>query len=419
METITKTKQNQSIHHLVLANGITTIAVENPTADIIACRIFLKNAGGCWDSKAKAGLSHLLASTIAKGTQNLSAVEIASKVESTGASLGVDAATDYFLISIKTVTSDFLPMLELTAEIMQMPSFPIEEIELEKNLTKQNIRSQQEQPFNVAFNQLREAMYPNHPYGISILGTEESVSNLTQADLKEYHKTYFRPDNLVISICGNINVKEAVQTVEKIFGNLQNPNESIKPLNVPSLINKPIDKILSQETQQSIVMLGYLAPEIKNDDYIVLKLLSTYLGNGLSSRLFVELREKRGLAYDVSCFYPSRLYDAQFVAYMGTAPENTEIAVKGLRDEVERLSEIKLSEEELQTAKNKLLGQYALGKQTNAEIAHIYGWYECLGLGIQFDEEFQNSINEVNSNVIQSCARKYFSKPYLSIVGPV
>ena len=151
---------------------------------------------------------------------------------------------------------------------------------------------------------------------------------------------------------------------------------------------------------------------------LVLKLLNTYLGNGLSSRLFVELREKRGLAYDVSAFYPTRLDNSQFVVYMGTAPENTAIAFEGLSKELERLCKTELTSEELQAAKNKLLGQYALGKQTNGEIAQIFGWYETLGLGIEFDRQFQEDIIQVTPQNIQEVACRYFLESYVSLVGP-
>ena len=109
---------------------------------------------------------------------------------------------------------------------------------------------------------------------------------------------------------------------------------------------------------------------------------------GLSSRLFVELREKQGLAYDVSAFYPTRLGRSQFVAYIGTAPQNIPIALAGLQKELLRMTTTPLSEQELQVCKNKILGQYALGKQTNGQIAQAYGWYEVLGLGVAFDGGF-------------------------------
>ncbi|ACK68126.1 peptidase M16 domain protein [Rippkaea orientalis PCC 8801] len=410
--------EKQAVHRLRLDNGVVLIVGENPTADLIAGRIFLKNAGSLWESKEKAGLSNLLATVITKGTERLSSGEIAEAVESIGASLGANAASDYFMMGIKTVSSDFAFILALMGEILRSPTFPEAEVALEKHLIIQSIRSQQEQPFNVAFNQLRGLMYQEHPYGFSILGTEETVSQLCRDDLINYHNYHFRPDNLIISLSGRITLHDAISLVEKTLGDWEVPSHTLTPLSLPPLISSPVEKITFQETQQSIVMLGYLTGGVKSPEYPVLKLLSTYLGNGLSSRLFVELREKRGLAYDVSALYPTRLEPSQFVVYMGTAPDNTSIAIEGLQQECERLCYQELTPEELQGAKNKLLGQYALGKQTNSEIAQLYGWYETLGLGVEFDQEFQAMITEVTSQIAQSVAKNYLLSPYLSVVGP-
>lgn len=411
-------RHHQSVNRVVLDNGITVVFAENPVADLVAGRIFLKKAGSCWDSPAKVGLSHLLATVIMKGTQYRSSLEIAETVESIGASLGADAASDYWLISLKTVVADFPEILALAAEILRYPTFPKAEVELEKRLVLQSIRSQQEQPFNVAFNQLRQSMYADHPYGSSILGTEESVPTLTQQDLLEYHQAYFRPDNLVISLSGRLSLETAVNLINDIFGSWEIPHRSLIAPTLPVLNAQPYPRVTAQETQQSIIMLGYLGAGVKSEDYAPLKLLSTYLGNGLSSRLFVELREKRGLAYDVSAFYPTRLGSSQFVMYMGTAPDNTAIAVEGLKTEAERLCQQTLVEYELTAAKNKLLGQYALGKQTNGEIAHLFGWYETLGLGLPFDSDFQEQVSQVTAADAQRVAQTYLQSPYLSLVGP-
>ena len=408
----------QNIHRIILPNEITLVIVENQAADLVAGRFFFKNAGSIIENRHRAGISNLVASVITKGTRNLSALEIAEQVESIGASLGADAGTDYFLFSLKAVSGDFAPILKLLAEIIRFPSFPEDEVELERKLTLQNIRSQKEQPFNVAFDALRRNIYGEHPYGVSILGTEDTVSQLDRETLQQYHQTYFRPDNLTISISGRITKEETVRLVEEVFGDWQIPSTKLR-LDLPLVINsQPSTEVIQQETQQSIVMLGYLGAAVNSADYPVLKLLSTYLGNGLSSRLFVELREKRGLAYDVSAFFPTRLEPAFFVTYMGTAPENTEIAIALLQEEVERLTKIELSESELQGAKNKLLGQYALGKQTNSEIAQIYGWYESLGLGIDFDREFQEAVAKVTPGQAKSVANKYLINPYISVVKP-
>ena len=412
----TASLQAQSIHRTVLNNGIVVLIAENPAADIIAARIFVQ-AGSCWESQEQSGLAHLLSAVLTKGTQKLSSLEIAERVESIGASLSTDAATDYFLLSLKTVSADFAEMLELAGQILRSPSFPEVEVELERRLTLQAIRSQQEQPMTIAFDQLRQAMYQNHPYAMSGLGTEATMATLSRADLQQYHQTYFRPDNLVISIAGRV-TPAAVALVEQVFGDWQAPHSPLPTLTLPTPTHQPHQTMTSQQTQQSIVMLGYLAPSVQEADYTALKLLSTYLGNGLSSRLFVELREKRGLAYEVSAFYPTRQDVSPFVVYMGTDPKNTAIALEGLRTEVELLCTTQLSESALQTAKNKLLGQYALGKQTNAQIAQVFGWYETIGLGIAYDTQFQSVVAGVTTAELQQAACQYFLEPYVSLVGP-
>ena len=428
-----QTLQNSSIHRTVLPNGMVVIAVENTAADIIAARIFVR-AGGLWEPPSQAGISHLLAAVMTKGTARLSSLEIAEQVESVGASLSTDSTTDYFLLSIKTVTADFANLLELAAELLTAPSFPTAEVELERRLTLQGIRSQQEQPFSVAFEMLRQGMYCLHPYGFSSLGSEETVANLGRDDLCLFHQNHFRPDNTVISIAGNMPPEECIELVERVFGQWQAPSVPIVAPQLPIVKVNPTVVRQAQETQQAIVMLGYLAPPVQFDsvnasgakvwqsslpsDYAAIKLLNTYLGNGLSSRLFVELREKRGLAYDVSAFYPTRLEPAMFVVYIGTAPENAAIALEGLRTEVERLRTIELTPEELLASKNKLLGQYALGKQTNSQIAQVLGWYETLGLGIEFDNRFPAEISAISAAIANEAARRYFTEPYISIVGP-
>lgn len=411
---------NRIIHRTVLDNGITVLVTENPSADIIAARLFFK-AGSRWESIEQAGLSHLVAAVMTKGTEKHSSLEIAERVESIGASLSTDAASDYFLLSIKTVSADFPEMLKLAGELLRSATFPESEVELERRLALQAIRSQQEQPFTVALDRLRHAMYGDHPYALSGLGSAETVANLKREDLQHYYQTHFRPDNLTISIAGRITPEEAVSQVEEILGSWRAPLVPLSNLNLPIVASNPTRSAVPQDTQQSIVILGYLAPSVTPEtmeDYAALKLLNTYLGNGLSSRLFVELREKRGLAYEVSAFYPTRLDTSYFVTYMGTAPTNTAIALSGLKTEVDRLCDAPLSAEEIQVAKNKLLGQYALGKQTNSQLAQIFGWYETLGLGVEFDSQFQDAIAKVSAEAAQEIACRYFGEPYISLLGP-
>ncbi len=407
----------RSPHRRVLDNGIVLLVTPNLTADIVAARLFMRS-GSAWEQESNAGLLNLMASLLTKGTARFSSMEIAEQVESVGAGLGTDAAMDYLLLSLKTVTADFAPLLALASEILRSPTFPPAEIELERQLTLQSIRAQKEQPLSLAFDALRRSLYGDHPYGLSSLGTEASVNRLTQADLQACHAQHFRPDNLVISIAGRIDPDRAQAQVEAAFGDWRAPAQPLPQLSLPAVTTQPSVVQQAQQTHQAIIMLGHLAPSVHDPHYAAMKLLNPYLGNGMSSRLFVELREKQGLAYEVSTFFPTRLHSAPFGAYMGTAPENAVRAKAGLCHEVQRLGEVRLSDEELEATRNKLLGQYILGKQTNSQIAQIYGWYETLNLGIDFDERFQAQVQTVTPEAIQATAQEYFQTPHRSFVGP-
>ncbi|MEB3209696.1 MAG: pitrilysin family protein [Leptolyngbyaceae bacterium] len=421
--------QSRKIHRTVLQNGLTVVAVENSAADIVSSRILI-NGGSRFERPGKDGVSHLMAAVLTKGTDYLSSQDIAEKVESIGASLGTDATTDYCLVGLKTVASDFSDVLKLAAEIVRSPSFPEHEVELERRLTLQGIRSMREQPFSVAYQNLRSLIYGDHPYGESGLGTEATLAEMTRDDLWTYYRDVFRPEEMVVSIVGRIDPEAAIAQVEAVFGDwtptsaegvdssTQNPYRP-QSLEVVPPTSQPQLTVDVQETMQAIVMLGYPAASVHSSDYTALKVLSTHLGNGLSSRLFVELREKLGLAYDVSAIYPTRVDLSHFVAYMGTAPVNVETAIHGLQKEIDRICHQALTPGELQIAKNKLLGQYALGKQTNAQMAQLYGWYEVLGLGIDFDQTFQDTVANLTAEEILNTASQHFSAPpYLSFVGP-
>jgi zinc protease len=400
-----------------LPNGLKVIAIENPVADIVSARIFIK-AGQLYETAETAGLFDLLTAVLLKGTATKSSLEIAEIVESIGASLGADVAADYSLMSLKTVSADFEAVLALAAEVLRKPSFPTAEIELERRLILQGLKSMKEQPFGVAYNHLREALYPGHPYGLTQTQSEQCIATFTQADLQAAHRQYFRPDNMVVSLSGRISPNLAIKLVEQYLGDWPVPNEPLSTVNFPEVSVAAQRIVTVQETNQAFIVLGHLGSAVSDPDYAALKVISTYLGNGLSSRLFVELREKQGLAYDVSAFYPTRLGRAAFVAYIGTAPQNLPVALAGLQAEVARLTTTPLTPQELQVCKNKILGQYALGKQTNGQIAQTYGWYEVLGLGMEFDEAFQEAIAAVTLQQVQAAAQRCLVSQSVSILGP-
>ncbi|BAC90526.1 M16 family metallopeptidase [Gloeobacter violaceus] len=400
-----------------LASGLRVLVLNNPAVDIVSARFFLRV-----DSRTDTppGLAHLVSAVLTKGTEARDSMAIAQIVESLGAMLGADSTPDYLQIALKSLGEDFPTLLALAAELLQRATFPAEQIEIERKATLQAIRSQQERPFTVAYNQFRAALYGNSPYAYPELGTEESVLALRREDLLNFYRAHFRPDNAVFVAVGPLEPEAVVRLLEEHLGGWSVPET---PLLRTALL-KPTDAFPTatlrtvQPTQQSTVLVGYPAAPIHSEDFAALKLIGTYLGSGLSSRLFTELREKRGLAYEVSAFYPTRASTSHFVAYIGTAPENARTCEAGLRTEVERLASTPLGDSELRTAKNKLLGQYALGKQTNSQVAQLLGWYEILGVGADFDREYTRTVEQLTSADLLAVAERTFKAPIVSLVGP-
>jgi zinc protease len=402
---------------LVLANGLVVLVTENPAADIIAARLFI-DAGSRHEPPDQAGLSHLVAALLSKGTPAHTAQDIAAQVESTGANLGVSSTPDYFMVSVKTVSADFAELLALAAELIQFPIFSEAELVLERKLTIQAIRARQEQPMAIALQQIRQAIHPNHPYGQPGLGTLETIPSLERSHLIQFHGQHFSPHTAVLSIAGNITVEDAQTLATDLLGNWKSSAPVLAVYTPLISESKPIRVMQTQPTQQSIVMLGYPAPAVEDADYAALKLLYTYLCSGLSSRLFTELREKKGLAYEVSGFYPTRLHPSHFGMYLGTASENTALALSLLKAELQRLSAQMLSQEDVNATQSKLLGQYALGKQTNHQIAHLYGLYTFLQVGSDYDQQFVQNIQAITPEQLQNAAVKHLREPFISLVGP-
>jgi len=297
------TTQRGHLQRLCLTNGITLLVGQNAAVEILAAHCFFRG-GSRVEQPQQAGLSQLLAAVLTKGTRQRDSQAIAAWVESLGASLSVDSAADHFEVALRCVAEDFPELLQLLAEILRDPSFPEAEVARERDLMLQAIRARQERPFSLAFDQVRRALYGDHPYALPELGGVETVGSLTREDLLAYHATYCRPEGMVMAVIGPEPPETVAAQVEAALGDwvsagppAPDPALPLSPLERPQLLKLP------QPTQQTTILMGFRGSPAASADYPALKLLATYLGSGLSSRLFVELRERSGLAYEVSAFF--------------------------------------------------------------------------------------------------------------------
>jgi predicted Zn-dependent peptidase len=399
-----------------LGNGITVLITPCPGSGIVAAQGFLRRGSA---GEAEPGSSRLLAAMLTRGTTRRSARDLAEYVESIGASLGAEANGDYFSLGFRAIAADLPGMLTLTAEILREASLPEDQLDLERRLHLQSIRAQREQCLPQAFQQLRRGVYGGHPYAEDGLGTEASVSGLGPESLRQLYRDRFRPEELVISLAGDLDPERTLVLLEQLLGDwsaadaapesvaLQTPVQA-----TPQVLEFPFPG------QQLYVLLGAATVPVDHPDQPALKLASSYLGNGMSSRLFVELREKQGLAYEVSALHTARRGPGAFAAYLGTAPENGAIALQGLQREWLRLVERGLSEAELAATVRKHLGQYALSRQTMAQLAQTFGYYETLGLGWEYDRQYPELLRAVTPEHLRSACQRWLATPTVCLAGP-
>jgi len=394
------------------------IIEKNKTADIVAVEIFIK--GGDFLAK-KVGLCDVLAKSLTRGTKNFSAQELSAQIENSGIILVPDSNPDYFHISLKSTKADFEKAYGILKDVLNNATFPETEIKKAKGDILDEIKIQQDNPQAVAMENFKTKVYPNTPYGVSLEQLRKVVPTITRADVVNYYNNYFIPENMIISVSGNIencDVQAKFNDFVKKTGKVVDQKSfetAFKPL------DKPEKVVVQKKTQTTWVVVGQRVPSLGNEkDFVTLKVINSVLSGGMSSRLFIDLREKKGLAYEVGCTYPTLLNNSYFLLYIGTNPKNTELVQKEFQNEINALLTKKLSEEELCLAKQRLIGYLALIQETNSQRATQRGRYEILNKDYNFSDNYEKLIESISADDIIEVANKYFKQPLVtSIVEPI
>ncbi|MEK6645254.1 MAG: pitrilysin family protein [Candidatus Firestonebacteria bacterium] len=405
------------IDRCILPNGLTVILKENTANDIIGLVLFVKT-GSVFENEENNGITSLTQNLLLKGTLTRNALSIANELESIGADLDVAVTEDYAEISLMATKKYFKQAFDIFADVVLNPSFPIDEIEKEKNNAISRIKSLDDSTFEFTFKRFKQELYGVHPYKFSAIGTIESIKKIKREDILNWYKRFYVPNNIVISSVGKIEEVDLLNQIKNKFGNLKKKDVSFLELKSVVLADVRQEKSFEKEIKQAMLIIGYNAINVRNDDYPALKVVNGILGSGMSSRLFKELREKQSLAYEVGSFFPSRYYDSFFAGYIGTGKENINKAKEGILKEFERLKTDEILDDELERAKNSIIGNFALEHQKNIKQAWYLGWFELLGCGYSYDEQYPIKIKTVTNENIKSVINKYFSKPAIVITQP-
>lgn len=409
--------ENTNTQKYTLSDGATLLYTPNSTNDIIAISIAAK--GGQLLDKIP-GTAKMTAATMLKGTKNYTSSELSQTLEDNGIKISPATSADTFSVTVLTTKDEYDKTLELLNEVINNATFEDVEIEKVKSDKLNAIKSEKDVPIRQAIEEYRNLIYKDTPYSISSKVLEQNIQNIKRKDIVDYYNTIFNPKNLVICINGNIDKDKTVKELNNIFS-----QKSSQCFNYADYENK-ITKVTAPRTtvqhmpttETAWILLGWQVNGVLNEkDFATLQVIDSILGTGMSSRLFKDLREQEGLAYQLGSGYSPNILRGSFMLYIGTNPATLEKSKAGLFEEIERLKTEYVADQELKDAKEKLLGNYILSQETNLDKASTTGWYEASTRGYEFGDRYEDLINSVKDTDIIEVANKYFTDNYiLSVV---
>ena len=409
-ELISESNGTQKYH---LSDGATMLYTPNSSNDIIAISIYAK--GGQLLDKI-AGTANLTAATMMKGTKNYTSLELSQVLEDNGIKIVPSVGADAFSITVLTTKDEYDKTMELLNEVVNNAIFDDYEIEKVKSDKLSAIKTNKDVPIKQAIEEYRDMIYKNTPYSISSKVLEKNIQNIKKSDIIEYYNKIFNPKNIVISINGNIDKDKTIQDLNKIFepkAGSQTFDYKIYDSKIPR-ITAPRTNTIKMPTETAWILLGWQTDGVLSEkDYATLQVIDSILGTGMSSRLFKELREQEGLAYQLGTGYSPNVLRGSFMMYIGTNPATLEKSKQGLFSEIEKLKTEYVGDKELKDAKEKLIGNYVIGLETNLDKASNTGWYEASTRGYEFKEKYVDLINSVTDADIIEVANKYFNDNYI------
>jgi zinc protease len=412
------------VHSQVLANGLKVLLVENPVIPAIAINATIL-AGARHEPEARAGLAIMASNLLDEGTTTRSSFEIADAIESTGGHLETDASFERVVAAATVLKQDADLGLELVADLLINPIFPEEYVAKEKSRTLSEIASAKDRPQVVAGWAFNELIYGKHPLHRPAQGYPETIEAITRDNLLGFHNLFFAPNNTVLSVVGDFKIPEILTLIDRRFGGWR-----FRPVSMPS-IDKPVrqqerrEKLIPMAAQQSNIYLGHLGIERTNPDFYALQVLDTILGGGagFTARIPQRLRDELGLAYTTfsSITMTAGVDPGRFVAYIGTSPANTKLAIEGLLNEIRRIVDTPVPEDELEDAKDFLTGSFVFAFESSAQIARFLTQATVYELGFDYGQKYPGLIQSVTTVDIARVARQYLdTENYtLTIAGPM
>lgn len=413
-----KGRPGREAHREVLSNGLTLLVKENPSVPTVAIRaVYL--GGTRFENEKVSGINNFIADLLTRGTERYTAAQLATLTDSMAAALSASSGKNSLAVTAESLSRYFDPLLDLLGEVLLRPAFASEEIEKARQDILADIKREEDNLSQYAFRLFSRRLYGEHPYALPVNGLAKTVKALKRRDLVEYYRKVAAPENLVLAVVGDVRTRHAVQRVKEVFGK---PAEKPFSLPRPPAVRPPeapLREVKHREKKQAHIVFGFLGTTLSHPDRYPLEVLNAVL-SGQGGRLFVELRDKRSLAYAVSSFNMEGLDPGAFGVYIATAPEKVETALQGIRAELEKVRSAPASPEELERARKYLIGAYEIDLQRNSAQAADMAFNERYGLGWDEFKRYPERIAGVTAEDVLRAARRYIrlDAPVLALVTP-
>ena len=399
-------------------NGLTVLSEALPGIRSAAVGIWVRSASA-HETRAQMGVAHLLEHLVFKGTERRTAKQLAQELEVRGGSLDAYTSRDHTSFQAHVLDADVPLAVEVLTDLVRHPLLRGEDLELERNVVLEEIHGVEDPPDDLVYEIHARTLWPEHPYGYSILGTPDTVGRLTAADLAAVHGAGYYRGNCVIAAAGHVDHGQLLTVLERegwFEGSAEAGRGPIAP--APARRGVVVEEV--RDTTQSHIVLGTDTFPSRDERRYALAILANLLGGGMSSRLFQRVREELGLAYAVYAFQHGYQSTGMTGVYVGTSPGTAAAAEAAIRDELARLAREHLSPDELDGGKRQLKGQVMLSLESPSSRMHRLAATVLHRDRYRRLDEILAGIDAVSPELVAALAAEFFSPDRWSVVrlGP-
>ena len=396
-----------------LSNGIRVLIKRNPAVPLFS--VHAAFLGGLrYEDESTNGISNFMSGMLTRGTSNRSAEQIAEQIESLGGTVDGFSGKNSVGVTLSSLSENFDGAMDIFSDVLLNPSFSGEEMERERREILAALEKQEDNLTGKTVRNFLNILFLKHPYRFNVLGTEENVSRFASSEVREFYEEVIRPENMVISVVGDIDAERTLGALEKLFGGMKKGGfQKTGPRRESSLSASRENVEFEKDKAQTHIIAGCHAPGFKSRDRYAFEVLNTVL-SGQGGRLFIELRDKKSLAYAVTSFYVPGMEGGYFGVYIGTAPQKEKEALSAIKQQLALALE-GVSEEELERAKNYIVGSFEIGLQRNSAQAATVGFDELYSIGAYEYRKFPEKILSVTADDVLRVARKYINPEAVAV----